>query len=67
MIKQIITEQHITTHKELQHHLSKLSNSKLYWSYPLDIKNELERVGLLDKCVIIELEGIERYYENEKI
>jgi hypothetical protein len=67
MINKIIAEQQITSHKELDKYLAKLTGDRYYYSYPLDIKNELERVGLLEYLVIIEFDGVKRYYENEKL
>lgn len=67
MIKQIIKDNNITSHKELDKYLSKLTGDRHYYSYDLDKRDELERVGLLKSCVIIEFNGVQRYYENEKL
>ena len=67
MIKQIIIDNNITSHDELDKHLAKISNCKHYWSYPYDVKDEPRLAELLSKCVVIEFDNVKRYYENEII
>lgn len=67
MIKDIIKQHNITTHKELDRYLAELSGCKYYWSYAIGMEEGMERAGIFDKCVLITLEGITRYYEDEII
>ena len=67
MIKEIIEANNITSHVQLDKHLSQLTNSLYYWSYEYKQRFDLERVGLLKRCVEIEFDNVIKFYEDEII
>ena len=66
-IQAIIKDNNITTHKQLQKYLYKLSNGLHYWHYELYKHDILDDIGMLGICELVELEGVEMYYEVEVI
>ena len=67
MIKQTIAKYNITSHEQLDKKLAEISNDRYYYSYDYDIKDEPRLASLLSKCVVVEFDGIKRFYENEKL
>ena len=66
-ITEIIANNNITTHDELQHHLYNLDNGKSYYEYECYKRDMLVAMGMMNRVEIVKLEGKELYYENCKI
>ena len=67
MIKQIIKDNNITSHKQLQRYLADISDCKHYWDYSTGVEESMVRAGIFDICVLITFDGESRWYENEVI